>query len=275
VKDRFGSVDILINNAGINRPSPCLDISEAEWQDHFDTNVKGGFLVAQKLAPAMISKSWGRVIWISSQSGLIGIPGQPAYCSTKGAVVQLVRALGLERFRFGMTVNSVAPTVVETDLTRRRFQDLEFLSSCSRRFPAGKLPRGGRRNSSRALSHRRTGRYGELPHSCGRRWRDSLVNGGIRMAMHSLTDGVGTAAAIIGTITFIPQVIKVWKQGGRDLSYLMLLFYGSAVVLWAIYGVLRHDIPLVVANLLIGLLVGLTAWLKWAFERGAQRLDPR
>jgi NAD(P)-dependent dehydrogenase (short-subunit alcohol dehydrogenase family) len=135
VKDRFGSVDILINNAGINRPSPCLDISEAEWQDHFDTNVKGGFLVAQKLAPAMISKSWGRVIWISSQSGLIGIPGQPAYCSTKGAVVQLVRELGLERFRFGMTVNSVAPTVVETDLTRRRFQDLEFLSSCSRRFP--------------------------------------------------------------------------------------------------------------------------------------------
>lgn len=95
------------------------------------------------------------------------------------------------------------------------------------------------------------------------------------MAMHSLTDGVGTAAAIIGTITFVPQVIKVWKQGGRDLSYLMLLFYWTAVVLWAIYGVLRHDIPLVAANLMIGLLVGLTAWLKWAFERDAQRIAPR
>ena len=91
------------------------------------------------------------------------------------------------------------------------------------------------------------------------------------MAVHSWTDALGTAAAIIGTITFVPQVIKVWKQGGRDLSYLMLLFYWTAVVLWAIYGVLRHDIPLIAANLVIGVLVGLTAWLKWSFERRLPR----
>lgn len=91
------------------------------------------------------------------------------------------------------------------------------------------------------------------------------------MAIHSVTDGIGTAAAVIGTITFIPQVLKVWKQGGRDLSYLMLLFYCTAVVLWCIYGALRHDIPLVAANLAIAVLVGLTAWLKWSFERGAPR----
>lgn len=138
-KAHFGSVDILVNNAGINRPSPGLEVSETEWQDHFDTNVKGGFLVAQKLAPAMINKGWGRVIWISSQSGLVGIPGQPAYCSTKGAVIQLVRTLGLEWARFGITVNSVAPTFVETDLTRRRLQDPEFLSFVLKKIPAGKL----------------------------------------------------------------------------------------------------------------------------------------
>lgn len=138
-RSRLGAVDILVNNAGINRPSPGLELSETEWTDHFDTNVKGGFLTAQKLAPAMISKGWGRVIWISSQSGLVGIPGQPAYCSTKGAVIQLVRTLGLEWAKFGITVNSVAPTFVETDLTRRRLQNPEFLSFVLGKIPAGKL----------------------------------------------------------------------------------------------------------------------------------------
>ena len=135
----FGHIDILINNAGINRPSPGLDITEAEWIDHFDINVKGGFLVAQKIAPGMIAKDWGRVIWISSQSGLVGIPGQPAYCSTKGAVIQLVRTLGLEWAKFGITVNSVAPTFVETNLTRRRLEDPEFLRFVLSKIPAGKL----------------------------------------------------------------------------------------------------------------------------------------
>ena len=95
------------------------------------------------------------------------------------------------------------------------------------------------------------------------------------MAVHSLTDGIGTAAAIIGTITFVPQVIKVWKQGGRDLSYLMLLFYWTAVILWTIYGALRNDIPLIAANLAIAVLVGLTAWLKWRFERSAPARSER
>ncbi len=95
------------------------------------------------------------------------------------------------------------------------------------------------------------------------------------MAAHSWADGIGTAAAVIGTITFVPQVLKVWKQGGRDLSYLMLLFYWIAVVLWTIYGALRHDMPLVAANLAIAVLVGLTAWLKWSFERGAQGRPPQ
>ena len=136
---RSGHIDILVNNAGINRPSPGLEITEAEWVDHFDTNVKGGFLVAQKVAPSMIAKGWGRVIWISSQSGLVGIPGQPAYCSTKGAVIQLVRTLGLEWAKFGITVNSVAPTFVETDLTRRRLHNPDFLRFVLGKIPAGKL----------------------------------------------------------------------------------------------------------------------------------------
>lgn len=91
------------------------------------------------------------------------------------------------------------------------------------------------------------------------------------MVVHSWAESIGTVAAVIGTITFVPQVIKVSKQGGRDLSWLMLFFYWTAVVLWSVYGILRHDKPLVAANLAIAVLITLTGWLKWRFERGAYR----
>ena len=135
----YGRVDILVNNAGINHPSPGLDVDQANWDDHFATNVRGGFFVAQGLAPAMMEAGWGRVIFISSQSGLIGIPGQPVYCSTKGAIIQLVRTLGVEWATRGITVNSVAPTFVETNLTRKRLQNPEFLKFVLGKIPCGRL----------------------------------------------------------------------------------------------------------------------------------------
>ena len=139
VEAEFGRVDILVNNAGINRPTPGLEVTEEIWRDHFDTNVRGGMFMSQAAAPGMISRGWGRIVFISSQSGLIGIPGQPVYCSTKGAVIQLVRTLGVEWAKHGLTVNSVAPTFVETDLTRRRLEDQEFLGFVLGKIPAGKL----------------------------------------------------------------------------------------------------------------------------------------
>jgi NAD(P)-dependent dehydrogenase (short-subunit alcohol dehydrogenase family) len=137
--DELGRVDILVNNAGINRPAPGLEVDQDSWDDHFATNVRGGFFVAQRLAPAMMASGWGRIIFISSQSGLVGIPGQPVYCSTKGAVIQLVRTLGVEWAKKGITVNSVAPTFVETNLTRKRLQNPEFLAFVLGKIPAGRL----------------------------------------------------------------------------------------------------------------------------------------
>ena len=134
---KCGRIDIVVNNAGINRPSPGLEVTPENWDDHFNTNVRGGFFVAQAAAPAMIENGWGRIIFISSQSGLIGIPGQPVYCATKGAVIQLVRTLGVEWAKHGITVNSIAPTFIETNLTRKRLQNPEF-----RKFVLGKIPRG-------------------------------------------------------------------------------------------------------------------------------------
>ena len=139
INKEFRHIDILVNNAGINIPSRGLDVTEENWDDHYNTNVKGGFFLAQKVAPIMISNQWGRIIWISSQSGLVGIPGQPVYCSTKGAIIQLVRTLGLEWAKHNITVNSIAPTFVETNLTRKRLQNQDFLQFVLGKIPAGKL----------------------------------------------------------------------------------------------------------------------------------------
>ena len=139
VKAEFGRLDILVNNAGINRPTAGLDVTRDIWDDHFDVNVKGGFFVAQAAAPMMIQQGHGRIIFISSQSGLIGIPGQPVYCATKGAIINLVRTLGVEWARHGITVNSIAPTFVETNLTRTRLQQPEFLAFVLGKIPAGRL----------------------------------------------------------------------------------------------------------------------------------------
>ena len=137
VSSQWDHVDILVNNAGINRPTPGTDVNQENWDDHFNTNVRGGFFCAQAVVPKMIERRFGRIIFISSQSGLIGIPGQPVYCASKGAVVNLVRSLGVEWAKHGITVNSVAPTFVETNLTRKRLQDPGFRS-----FVLGKIPRG-------------------------------------------------------------------------------------------------------------------------------------
>ena len=139
VKKALGRVDILVNNAGINRPAPGLQVTEANWDDQFDTNIKGGFFLAQKVAPLMIERGWGRVIWISSQAGVVGIPGQPVYCATKGAVNQIVRTLGVEWAKYGITVNAIGPTFVETALTRKRLQQREFREFVLNKIPAGKL----------------------------------------------------------------------------------------------------------------------------------------
>lgn len=136
-ESEFGRVDILVNNAGINRPTPGLEVDQDNWDDHFNTNVRGGFFCAQAVAPKMIERGFGRIIFVSSQSGLVGIPGQPAYCASKGAVINLVRSLGVEWAKYGITVNSVAPTFVETNLTRKRLQNPQFLA-----FVLGKIPKG-------------------------------------------------------------------------------------------------------------------------------------
>ncbi len=135
----LGRVDILVNNAGINRPAPTQDVDRDNWDDLFNTNVRGGFFCAQALLPAMARNGFGRVIFISSQSGLVGIRGQSVYCASKGALINLARALGVEWAEYGITVNAVAPTFIDTELTRERLNDPEFRRSVLTKIPKGEL----------------------------------------------------------------------------------------------------------------------------------------
>ncbi len=132
VEREFGRIDILVNNAGINRPSPGLEVDLENWEDHFQTNVRGGFFCAQAVAPKMMHNNFG-------QSKLVGVPGQPVYCATKGAIINLVRAQGVEWAKYGITVNSIAPTFIETNLTRSRLQKPEFLKFVLNKIPKREL----------------------------------------------------------------------------------------------------------------------------------------
>jgi len=137
--EAFGGIDVLINNAGVNRAAPGLEVTEENWDLIFDVNLKSAFFLTQLVAPHMIKAGWGRVIFISSQSGLVAIPGQLAYCTSKGAVLQVTRTLGVEWAKYGITVNSIAPTFVKTPLTEKRLENKEFLDYVLGMIPCGQL----------------------------------------------------------------------------------------------------------------------------------------
>jgi NAD(P)-dependent dehydrogenase (short-subunit alcohol dehydrogenase family) len=131
---------ICVTAAGLNRPGPTLDQSTDDFDLVVETNLRGTYLACRAFAAAATAHgSSGRIVAISSQMGEVGYPGRAAYCASKHAVNGLVRALAVEWASSGITVNAVAPTFVETPLTRPMLADDAFRAEVLRRLPIGRI----------------------------------------------------------------------------------------------------------------------------------------
>jgi 3-oxoacyl-[acyl-carrier protein] reductase len=113
----FGKADILVNNAGITRDNLLMRMSSEEWDAVLDTNLKGAFNFVRAILRTMIKQRSGRIINISSVSGLMGLAGQTNYAASKAGMIGLTKALAKEVASRGITVNVVAPGFIETDMT--------------------------------------------------------------------------------------------------------------------------------------------------------------
>lgn len=116
VVDRFGRIDVLVNCAGIVALAPAEDLEPGAWAKTIDVNLTGTYRVAQAAGRHMLAAGYGRIVNIASQAAHVGIDGHAAYCASKAGVIGMTRVLALEWGGRGVTVNTVSPTVVLTDL---------------------------------------------------------------------------------------------------------------------------------------------------------------
>lgn len=119
----FGGIDVLVNSAGIAIIEAALETKLLSWRKTLDVNLTGSFLCAQAVAPAMIARKFGRIINMSSQAGIIALPGHVAYMASKAAINGITQVLALEWGPFGVTTNAIAPTVVNTELGKAVWSD--------------------------------------------------------------------------------------------------------------------------------------------------------
>lgn len=117
ITSEAGSIDILINNAGITRDGLMARMKETDWDAVIDTNLKGAFLCAKAASRTMMKKKWGRIVNISSVSGFAGNPGQVNYSAAKAGMGGMTKSMAREYASRNITVNGVAPGYIETEMT--------------------------------------------------------------------------------------------------------------------------------------------------------------
>ena len=141
VTSQLGPVDVLINNAGVLRPTPFLDITETEWSFVVDVSLKGTFLCSRAVLPSMKARRWGRIVNLSSTAGKsVSTVGGAHYTAAKAAVLGLTRHLAREVAAYGITVNAVCPGLIDTEMVRATISP-ERVAEYARSFP---IPRLGR-----------------------------------------------------------------------------------------------------------------------------------
>lgn len=116
---QLGSVDFLINNAGVTRDNLAVRMTEQEWDMVLDINLKGTFLCSQAAVKEMMKKRFGRIVNIASISGILGTPGQANYASSKAGVIALTKSMARELGKRNICVNAIAPGFILTEMTEK------------------------------------------------------------------------------------------------------------------------------------------------------------
>lgn len=137
IKDHFGRLDILVNNAGITRDNLIIRTKTEDFNQVIDANLKGTFLCMKYASKVMIKQKYGRIISLSSVTGIIGNPGQVNYAASKAGIIGMSKSLAKELGSRHITVNVVAPGFVETDMTKKL--DQEYLENMIHHIPLERL----------------------------------------------------------------------------------------------------------------------------------------
>lgn len=135
--ERWGKIDILVNNAGITRDTLLPRMSDQDWDDVIDTNLRGAFLFSRACSRHMMRARYGRIINISSVSGLIGNPGQTNYSASKAGLIGFTRSLSRELAGRKLTINAVCPGFIESEMTKV-LGDM-VIEEAKKRIPAKRL----------------------------------------------------------------------------------------------------------------------------------------
>ena len=123
---KFPAIQILVNGAAGNDPNgTVLDLTLSDWNRVFAVNVGGAFLMSRAILPAMIAAGGGSIIHIASQLGSVAAPRRAVYCATKGALIQLAKAMATDHAAQNIRVNTLSPGAVETERLIKRFGDME------------------------------------------------------------------------------------------------------------------------------------------------------
>ncbi|RED52999.1 SDR family NAD(P)-dependent oxidoreductase [Cohnella phaseoli] len=139
VASDYGRLDIVVNNAGLGEGMAALDVTEEYWDDMIDVNLKGVFFCCQAAGRIMLEQGYGKIVNVSSQVSVVGIPDGVAYCASKGGVNQLTKVLALEWSGRGICINAVGPTFIYTPGTAERLDTPEFRDQVLARIPAGRI----------------------------------------------------------------------------------------------------------------------------------------
>ncbi|TMQ26925.1 MAG: SDR family oxidoreductase [Candidatus Rokuibacteriota bacterium] len=137
----LGRLDVVVNNSGIARVAPLAEASLADWQAILDVNLSGVFRGCRAAAPYLIRQRAGKIVNLASVLAAVGLPGYTMYAATKGGVISLTRALGVEWARHNIQVNAIAPGWFVTDMNEAAFADPKIHERLTRDVPARRTGR--------------------------------------------------------------------------------------------------------------------------------------